>query len=56
LVGDGDKKDKEELCLHPVELRTKPPIRIPKCMDMIKADDVIRAIQTYYTGGVLDFN
>ena len=56
LVGDGDKKDKEELCLHPVELRTKPPIRIPKCMDMIKADDVIRAIQTYYTGGVLEFN
>jgi len=25
-------------------------------MDMIKADDVIRAIQTYYTGGVLEFN
>jgi len=56
LVGDGDKKDTENLCLHPVDLRTKPPIRIPKCMDMIKADDVIRAVQTYYTGGVLKFN
>jgi len=56
LVGDGDKKDTEKLCLHPVNIRTKPPIRIPKCMDMIKAEDVIRAIQTYYTGGVLEFN
>jgi len=56
LVGDGDKKDTEELCLHPVNLRTKPPIRIPKCMDMIKSEDVIRAIRTYYTGGVLKFN
>jgi len=56
LVGDGDKKDTEELCLHPVEIRTKPPIKIPKCMDMIKADDVINAIQTYYTGGILEFN
>ena len=54
LVGDGDKKDTENVCLNPVELT--PDLRIPKCMDMIKADDVIRAIQTYYTGGVLEFN
>lgn len=56
LVGDGDAKDTENVCLDPVEIRTKPPVRIPKCMDMIKADDVIRAIQTYYTGGVLKYN
>lgn len=56
LVGDGDVKDTENVCLEPVEIKTNPPIRIPKCMDMIKSDDVIRAIQMYYTGGVLEFN
>jgi len=56
LVGDGDEKDKKDVCLKPVDIRTNPVIRIPKCMDMIKAEDVIRAIQTYYTGGVLKFN
>jgi ADP-heptose:LPS heptosyltransferase len=54
LVGDGDKKDTEDTCLYPVQLN--PDLRIPKCMDMIKSEDVIRAIQTYYTGGVLDYN
>jgi ADP-heptose:LPS heptosyltransferase len=54
-VGDGDKKDtNEELCLSPV--RHKDNIDIPKCMDMIKPQDVIRAIEMYYKGGVLQYN
>jgi ADP-heptose:LPS heptosyltransferase len=58
LVGDGDKKDEESVCLYPVDLPGKKPLRIPACMDMIKADDVIRAIETYYarTAGVLKYN
>ncbi len=54
-VGDGDKKDNdEELCLYPV--RQADGIFIPKCMDMIKPQDVIRAIEMYYEGGVLEYN
>jgi hypothetical protein len=61
LVGDGDKKDTEDVCLHPVDIKptmvkTKGKLRIPKCMDMIKADDVTKAIRQYYTGGVLKYN
>jgi len=54
LVGDGDKKDKDDVCENPVQITAD--LRIPKCMDMIKSDDVIRAIRTYYTGGVLEYN
>lgn len=54
LVGDGDKKDTEDTCLNPVQI-TKD-LRIPKCLDMIKSDDVIRAIEQYYEGGVLEYN
>jgi ADP-heptose:LPS heptosyltransferase len=53
-VGDGDKKDIKDLCLYPVELENK--IKIPKCMDMIKDVDIIRAIEMYYEGGVLKYN
>ena len=53
LVGDGDEKDIENICLYPVDVNKN--LRIPKCMDMIKSDDVIRAIKTYYTGGVLKY-
>ncbi len=53
-VGDGDKKDtEEELCMHPVRLKGK--INVPKCMFMIKPEDVIRAIEMYYLGGVLEY-
>ena len=53
-VGDGDNKDEdEELCLHPVKV--KGNIHIPKCMFMIKPKDVIRAIEMYYDGGVLEY-
>ena len=54
LVGDGDGKDTENTCVHPVDIN--PELRIPKCMDMIKPLDVIRAIESYYIGGVLEYN
>lgn len=53
LVGDGDNKDKQNLCVYPVQIT--PTLRIPKCMDMIKPIDVIRAIESYYEGGSLEY-
>lgn len=41
-------------CENPVDL--SPELRIPKCMDMLKAADVIRAIELYYEGGALTYN
>lgn len=52
-MNDGDPKDRD-LCLLPV--LTSSNIKIPKCMDMIKPVDVIRAIEMYYEGGVLHYN
>lgn len=46
-LGDGDIKDRpSELCVYPVG-------DLPKCMDMISADEVIRKIEMYYDGGAL---
>jgi ADP-heptose:LPS heptosyltransferase len=44
-LGDGDAKD-SELCVDPVG-------SLPRCMDMITADEVIRRIELYYQGGTL---
>lgn len=44
-LGDGDPKD-EELCVDVVDA-------LPRCMHMITAQDVIRAIRRYYEGGAL---
>ena len=46
-VGDGDKKDQENLCRYPIIINDS--LSIPKCMDMIKPEDVIRAIEMYCT-------
>lgn len=54
-VGDGDEKDEKNLCIYPIKLYNRK-ISIPKCMDMIKPKDVIRAIEIYYEGGVLEYN
>lgn len=60
LVGDGDRKDREDLCEAPVEIhprvpfdrsRIRGPMRIGRCMDMISARDVVAAIESYYQGG-----
>lgn len=50
-VGDGDAKDRHDLCENPVQIR--PDLRIPKCMHMITPADVIRRIELYLTGGLL---
>jgi ADP-heptose:LPS heptosyltransferase len=48
-LGDGDEKDRpESLCSDVVE-------NLPRCMDMITPEEVIRRIQLYYDGGVLRF-
>ena len=51
VVGDGDPKDKRELCEQPIQISDE--LRVPKCMDIITPDEVIRRIELYYHGGVL---
>ncbi len=47
-LGDGDEKDRPEaLCLDVVGT-------LPRCMDMITADEVIRRIELYFAGGAID--
>jgi hypothetical protein len=48
LVGDGDEKDRRDVCEQPVQIT--PELRIPKCLDMITAEDVIRRIEMYLAG------
>lgn len=52
-LGDGDEKD-GNLCVDVVAVADAPdePTRpLPRCMDMITAEDVIRRIELYVTGG-----
>ncbi|MEX2119304.1 MAG: FkbM family methyltransferase [Pirellulales bacterium] len=53
LVGDGDQKDRTDVCERPVQLTAE--LRIPSCMQMISAADVIRRIEMYYEGGALRY-
>lgn len=53
-VGDGDEKDRpENLCPKPV--RITPELIIPRCMDMITAEDVIRSIELYHQDDMLTY-
>ncbi|MGH7140201.1 MAG: glycosyltransferase family 9 protein, partial [Pirellulales bacterium] len=53
-VGDGDAKDQQgALCERPVQV--SPQLRIPQCMEMITAEDVIRRIELYYEGETLAY-
>jgi ADP-heptose:LPS heptosyltransferase len=52
-VGDGDDKDRSNLCERPVQVR--PDLRIARCMEMISPADVIRAVESYYEGGALSY-
>ena len=54
LVGDGDAKDRSELCEQPVQITST--LRIPRCMEMITAEDVIRRIEIYHDGGALSYH
>jgi ADP-heptose:LPS heptosyltransferase len=51
LVGDGDAKDRHNICERPVEIA--PSLRIPQCMEMITPDDVIRRIDLYLAGATM---
>lgn len=42
-MGDGDRKDRENLCERPVQVDSS--LRIPQCMMLIQPKDVIRAIE-----------
>jgi ADP-heptose:LPS heptosyltransferase len=47
-LGDGDEKDNpDELCVNVVDGR------LPRCMDMITAREVIERIELYFDGGLL---
>ena len=48
-LGDGDERD------HPERLCTNVVGSLPRCMDMITADEVIRRIELFYQGGVLSY-
>jgi len=52
-LGDGDPKD-ADLCERPVPV--SPTLQIPRCLDMVRAEDVIRRIELYYEGGALTYN
>ncbi|MEX1027808.1 MAG: glycosyltransferase family 9 protein, partial [Candidatus Paceibacterota bacterium] len=50
LVGDGDAKDRRDVCEQPVQITDE--LRIPQCMQMITPEEVIRRIEIYHTGGL----
>tara|TARA_Y100000310_G_scaffold324731_1_gene386990 strand:- start:224 stop:1279 length:1056 start_codon:yes stop_codon:yes gene_type:complete len=63
-LDDNDEKD-NSLCIYPEEVdydvllpskSETTKLQIPKCMNMITAKDVIRAIESYYDGGVLKYD
>ena len=45
LMNDGDEKDRHNICEQPVQLTED--LRIPKCLEMISPEDVIRAVERY---------
>jgi hypothetical protein len=48
-LGDGDEKDRpENLCVDVV-------YDLPRCMDMIGVDEVVRSVETYFAGGVAEY-
>lgn len=48
-LGDGTDHD------HPDQLCARRVGSLPQCMDMITAGDVIRAVESYFDGGALEF-
>jgi len=63
-IKDNDKKNVEKTCVKPVEItvlgdypkdKIDGNLMIPKCLDMIKTEHVVDAIQSYYIGGALEY-
>jgi len=48
-LGDGDEKD------HPDNLCVDVVHALPRCMEMITADEVIRRIERYFSGGAIQY-
>ena len=56
-LGDGDAKD-DDLCIDVVESRMdgeRVGLPLPRCMDLITAEEVIRRIQLFFDGGTAHF-
>ena len=51
LVGDGDEKDRHNVCEQPVQVT--PELRIARCMNMISPADVIRRMELCLEGDVV---
>ncbi len=48
-LGDGSEQDaRDKLCSDVVH-------ELPRCLDLVSADDVIRAVELYYEGGALRY-
>jgi hypothetical protein len=66
-LGDGDEKDKpENLCVDVVNKEIRhaaipggkkivETYALPRCMDMITAEEVVRRIELYFTGGAISY-
>jgi len=60
-IGDGDSKDLDDkLCIYPEEIdyeyKNGENLNIARCINLIKSQDIIRAIETYYEGGILKYH
>lgn len=53
-LGDGDDKDKNNLCLWPDTVENDQVIA--RCMSSISTADVVAAIEKYYNGGILEYD
>ena len=63
-LGDGDEKDDpKHLCVNVISRKgpgseinaTEEQIHLPRCMDMITAEEVIRRTEMYFAGGALRY-
>lgn len=53
-IGDGsDSNRPENLCVLPVAVA--PDLVIPRCMDLVTVNDVVRAVALYHDGGALAY-
>ena len=57
-INDGDEKDKKDLCDYPIEIDypyKEGKLKIARCINMITPHDIIRAVETYYEGNILEY-
>lgn len=62
-LGDGDEKDHpDSLCVDTIKIEVKgkasksaSSYHLPRCMDMITAEEVCRRIELYFTGGAIQY-